>query len=83
MIRETCSCGATFEVNGTTYELSREANSADLWRAKHKCVAPVTLLTEQTDSGPGLVDVIDAIDRVAANNGLLFELVMAYIKAQS
>lgn len=87
MIRETCSCGAHFETDDMRLLTSGpEWNTHGRrllteWRADHKCVEPVTL-AELTDSGPGLADVIDAIDRVAAGNGLLAELAMAYVKAQ-
>lgn len=82
MIRQTCSCGATFEADGyRSPEAEVAAGSA--WLQDHRCVEPASLLTVETDSGPGLADVIDAIDRVSANVGLLNEIVIAYLKAQS
>jgi hypothetical protein len=64
MIRETCSCGATFEASGFRYS-SGEEYAATTWREKHKCVEPVTMLLEETDSGPGLADVIERLTTIS------------------
>lgn len=71
MIRERCSCGATFEtddsfaVNGTPDWASRGERMAADFRRDHRCVAPVTALAEIHDSGPGLADVIERLESIA------------------
>jgi hypothetical protein len=78
MIRETCSCGATF-----SSDRPYAGSDAATWRRDHRCLDPVTLVTEETDSGPGLADVIHAIECGTLATERLSDLVLAYIKAQS
>lgn len=71
MIREACSCGATFEtddsfaVNGRPDWESRGERMAADFRRDHRCVEPVTALAEIHDSGPGLADVIERLESIA------------------
>jgi hypothetical protein len=73
VIRETCSCGATYEFKppGTGYSgIGIEA--AARWRRDHKCVEPVTILESTlVDSGPGLADVVDRLTAIAERLALL------------
>lgn len=65
MIRETCSCGATFETSGNNYATD-ERKAADTWRSAHKCVEPVTLTaTVEEMSGPGWAEVVDRLTSIS------------------
>lgn len=59
MIRETCSCGATFEVDLPNNNIQ----AANTWREFHKCAEPVTFTTLER-SGPGLADVIEQLREI-------------------
>lgn len=71
MIRETCSCGATFETDDMRLLTSgpdwntHGRRLLTEWRASHKCVEPVTLIAAEIDSGPGLADVVDRLTVIA------------------
>lgn len=55
MIKETCACGATFEMNdtrlrdGTGYRDTRESAAATEWRKDHKHETPTP---PETQNGP-------------------------------
>ena len=77
MIRETCSCGATFEMKPErTGYTSTVVDAAAKWRRDHKCVQPVTL-TAVHDSGPGLADVIERLTTISEHVALIGRLVRA------
>ena len=84
-MRETCSCGATFETNDTRYLTSGpdwDTHGRRLiteWRRDHKHSEPVTL-TEVHDSGPGLADVTERLTLIAERVALIARMMAVSAK---